>query len=405
MLTSAAPGGWRREALGYCANVHPGADLAALAGNIAGPIAAVRERRGLDRMACGLWLPAPVAGALAAAPQSLADWLAAARLDLTTINGFPYGDFHRERVKEAVYAPAWDSPERLDYTLDLARILAHCLAPDQVEGTISSLPLGWAPTWNMGRQEAALRHLCDLARALAGIKAETGRHIRLCLEPEPGCVVETTDQAIGLFTLGLPAATLALGMDVAPIRDHLGICFDVCHQAVMFEDIGACLARLGAAGVSIGKIQVSSALAVPRPDRADLDTLLAPFMEPRYLHQVRTQDAGGRTLGRTDLDQALADATLPRTRPWRIHYHLPIQQAEFDPGLGTTQAAIGATLDHLADHPEVRPHLEVETYTWQVLPPSRRPVGATGLTAGLAAELAWLEARMQARGLMLGAEP
>ncbi len=405
MVASAAPGGWPRGALGYCANVHPGADLAALEANVAGPIAAVRRLRGLDRMACGLWLPAPIARALAADPGRLLDWLNAAGLDLITLNGFPQGDFHGERVKEAVYTPAWDSPERLAYTLDLALILAHCLPAGQAEGTISSLPLGWGPDWTPVRQAPALRHLCHLARRLAERKAQTGRHIRVCLEPEPGCVLETTAQAIALFTQALPAAALDLGLDPASLRAHLGICFDICHQAVMFEDIETALARLATAGVCVGKIQVSSALTVPTPDRADLDALLTPFAEPRYLHQVRTLDADGRTLGHMDLDQALADPAFARAKPWRIHYHVPIQQGDLGPGLGTTQAAIGAALDHLAAHPGQRPHLEVETYTWQVLPPKRRPQGAEGLVAGLAAELAWLETQMQARGLLAGVEP
>jgi hypothetical protein len=356
-------------------------------------------------MACGLWLPGPVARALAPDPQPLLHWLGAAGLDLITLNGFPYGDFHGDRVKQAVYAPGWDSPERHSYTLDLAGILAELLAPGQAEGTISSLPLGWGPDWTPERHGAALRHLCLLAGDLAELKTRTGRHVRLCLEPEPGCVLESTDQTLALFTQDLPAAALGLGLDPVWLQDHLGVCFDICHQAVMFEDMGASLSRLSAAGVRLGKIQVSSALAVPDPDVLDLDALLSPFAEPRYLHQVRTPGADGCLLGRDDLNLALADQGLPRTRPWHVHYHVPIQQGGLDPGLGTTQAAIGAALDHLAAHPDVRPHLEVETYTWQVLPPGRRPDGAAGLAAGLASELAWLETQMQARGLLAGVQP
>jgi hypothetical protein len=373
-------------------------------------------------MACGLWLPAQVARVLATDPEGLLARLDAAGLDLVTLNGFPYGDFHGERVKEAVYTPAWDSPERLAYTLDLARILAHCLAPDQTEGTISSLPLGFYHQgsqipprgvqaegedhhWTLERHRAALSHLCDLAGQLAGLRAETGRHVRVCLEPEPGCVLETTDQAIALFTHDLPAAALAQGIHPTAVQEHLGLCLDVCHQAVMFEDIGVSLARLAAAGVRVGKVQVSSALTVPEPDRVDLARLLAPFAEPRYLHQVRTLDRDGRTLGRMDLGEALADPSLPRTGPWRIHYHVPIQEDQIGPGLATTNGAIGATLDHLAAHPNFRPHLEVETYTWQVLPPGRRPEDPEALVAGLAAELAWLDGQLQARGLLAGTEP
>lgn len=401
---TAAPAGpptWPRADLCYCANVHPGADLAAVEANIAGPIAAVRRRRSLDRMACGLWLAAPVARILAGQPGRLKNLLAAHGLGLITLNGFPYGDFHAGRVKEAVYAPAWDTPERLAYSLDLARILAHCLPDDGAEGTISSLPLGWAPEWGPRRHGVALGHLCDLAAGLAALRAETGRHIRLCLEPEPSSVLETTEQAIELFVSDLPAAAEARGFEVSILAEYLGLCLDICHQAVMFEDPALSLVRLREAGIAIGKVQVSSALRVPDPARADLVALLAPFAEPRYLHQVRTLGQDGALTGRDDLPQALAD--LPRSGPWHIHYHVPIQEGALGPGLGTTQAAIAATLDQLASLPGVRPHLEVETYTWQVLPPHRRPAGPDDLAAGLAAELAWLEAQMRARGLL--AEP
>jgi len=389
-----------RDSLCYCANVHPGSDLAAVEANVAGPIAEVRRLRGLDRMACGLWLAAPVARTLARAPGRLKDLLEDNGLTLMTLNGFPYGDFHGERVKEAVYAPGWDDPERLIYSLDLAQVLTHCMDPSRPEGTISSLPLGLARDWTRARHRRALDNLCAMAGALAEVKAETGRHLRLCLEPEPGCTLESTDQAIALFTLDLPEAATRSGLDPAPIREHLGICLDVCHQAVLFEDPAQSMTRLRQAGIVVGKVQVSSALTVPTPDRVDLAALLAPFAEPRYLHQVRTRAAGGALTGWEDLPQALAAKDRPGASPWRIHYHIPIQHGDLGLGLGTTQAAIGAILDWLAREPGPQPHLEVETYTWDVLPPPRHPDGPHALAAGLAAELTWLEGQMELRGLL-----
>jgi sugar phosphate isomerase/epimerase len=358
----------------------------------------VRQLRGLKRMACGLWLAAPTAEELVKNPERLSKLLEAAGLFLITLNGFPYGDFHGDRVKEDVYAPAWDSPDRLAYSLDLALILARCLPPDRRVGTISSLPLGWRPDWTPARHASALTQLCRLAGDLYDLSIQTGKQIRLCLEPEPGCVIETIEQAVTLFTQDLPATALALGLDQAKVRDHLGLCLDVCHQAVMFEDTNQAMAALTAAGVGVGKVQISSALSIPDAARTDLDRLLAPFAEPRYLHQVRARTPDGNLVGRADLPQALSD--LPRSGAWRIHYHVPIQDTEPAHGLGTTQAAIGATLDQLAAHTEARPHLEVETYTWQVLPAERRPDGPAALALGLASELAWLEGQLQTRGLL-----
>jgi len=402
----AAAAGWRRAELAYCSNVHPGTGPDALAGHLRGPIRAVRERRGLGSMAAGLWLPAAAARALdpagpATDPGRLAGLLADAGLALRTLNGFPFGDFHGDRVKEAVYRPAWDRPERLDYTLSLARVLARCLDPTAAEGTISTLPLGFAAGWSPDRHVRALEQLCRLAAGLQDLAGHGGRPIRVCLEPEPDCVIETTDQAIRLFGEELPAAARLAGVPADALRDHLGLCFDVCHQAVQFEDPAESLGRLAAAGVRVAKIQVSSALEVRDPARADLADALAPFAEPRYLHQVRCRDADGRLHGRRDLPDALADG-FARSGPWRIHFHVPIQHAAAAGGIGTTRDAILRTLDHLAAVPAPRPHLEVETYTWLVLPPARRPRDQASLVAGLAGELAWLEREMTRRGLLAG---
>jgi sugar phosphate isomerase/epimerase len=393
---------WQRAELTYCSNVHPGTDLAAVERNIAGPIAGVRRHRDLARMGCGLWLSAAAARALAEAPERLSRLLDRHGLFLFTLNGFPYGDFHTERVKEAVYTPAWDEDARLAYTLDLARVLTRCLPHDHVEGTISTLPIGFAPHWSPIRHAWALDNLCRLAAALDVLAARSGRPIRVCLEPEPGCVIETTEQAISLFTRDLRAAAARSGLTQDILQRHLGICLDVCHQAVMFEDPGEAYQRLRASGVPVGKVQISSALVVPEPWRPDLEAILRPFAEPRYLHQVRCL-AAGRLTGFADLPEALDStaAALERNAPWRVHFHLPIQpNAIADGALATTRGAILGLLDRLALTPGERPHLEVETYTWQVLPREGPAMTSAELDAALAGELAWLEAQLAARDLL-----
>ncbi len=400
-----APPTWLGSELVYCSNVHPGTDLAAILANLACPVRAVRERRGLDRMGAGLWLPADSARRLGADPAPLAEALATNGIALFTLNGFPQGDFHLDRVKELVYAPAWDSPERLLYTLDLARVLSACLDPGAEGGTISTLPLGFAPQWSPGRQIRALNNLCQLAERLARLAQHTGRPIRVCLEPEPGCVLETTEDVLRLFEQELPVAARAARVSPETIRTHLGLCWDCCHQSVLFEDPGESLDRLAQAQVPLGKVQISSAIRIDDPTPEILERVARDFAEPRYLHQVRTrvQDpAGGyRILAQMDLPDALADPRFPRTAPWRVHFHVPIHAADLaQPGVSTTQSDIGAVLDRLADWPDTRPHLEVETYTWQVLPPKLRPADPQALTAGLAAELGWLERELEQRGMI-----
>jgi sugar phosphate isomerase/epimerase len=326
--------------------------------------------------------------------------LAANGLNLFTLNGFPYGDFHAAVVKQQVYQPDWADPRRLQYTHDLARLLAECLPAGQGEGTISTLPLGFKPDWTEARQQQALTALCRLVVSLAELRERGGRNIRVCLEPEPGCVIESTDEALRLFVDELPLQARRLGIPAELLDHHLGVCFDVCHQAVMFEDPAVALTRLQQAGIAIGKIQLSSALAVTRPDGVTARAALAEFAEPKYLHQARTRMADGGLRGVMDLPAALA-GELPTEAPWRIHFHLPIQAATLTRGeLSTTQTVLEQTFDWLAAHPMVKPHLEVETYTWQVLPPELRPKTVVELQQGLAGELTWAESQLDQRGLL-----
>jgi sugar phosphate isomerase/epimerase len=394
--------GWRRSELAYCSNVHPGEQLDAVERTLLGRVAAVRARRGLATAASGLWLAEPAIRALDD-PARRERWrgtLADAGIELITLNGFPYGNFHAESVKERVYTPDWSDPRRRDYTLALAALLAECLPKQAWEGTISTLPRGVQPSWTRARHAAALTALVETARELGELAQRHGHAIRVCLEMEPGCVLERSDQVVELFTRDLPAAAAKLGVGAALIDAHLGVCFDICHQAVMFEDVQASLARLAAANVHVGKIQVSSALEAALPAQAR--TALAQYDEPRYLHQVRTPPlADGSQSGVMDLGAALEADALPEDAPWRVHFHVPIQTDTLADGmLTTTRAEIGRVLDYLAREPALHPQLEVETYTWHVLPPDGRPADDEALIDGLAAELTWLEGELAARKLL-----
>jgi len=399
-----AGGGWTASSLSYCSNVHPGESLDELLATVGGPVSAVRERRGLERMASGLWIAAEAADTLLRSQGDFNRFAAAlddAGLTLQTLNGFPYGGFHAATVKAAVYRPDWSDPRRFDYTLALAGLLARLLPDDVGEGTISTVPLGDARGWSRARNDHAAAQLCRLASALADLAERTGRRVRVCLEPEPGCAMEYAAQAVHLFTRDLPAAADLLGTPREHIRNHLGICLDVCHQAVLFEDVAQTLTLLIAAGIGIGKIQLSSALEVRHPGNPETRSQLAAFAEPRWLHQVRAPGADGRLLAVDDLDLALADPLLATSAPWRIHFHVPIDSDLDGTRLTTTRAAIERTLAWLQINPACRPHLEVETYTWEVLPEGRRPETADALADGITGELRWVETALARRGLLV----
>jgi sugar phosphate isomerase/epimerase len=359
--------------LAYCSNVHPADDLDGVAAQLERYAARVRERLDVPVLGVGLWVAAP-ALADAGAADRLRAQLRRLGLEVVTLNGFPYEAFHAEVVKLGVYRPNWADPRRRDYTLGLARLLASLLPADVAEGSISTLPLGWRTEWDAAAADAGRRALEEVAAGLMALESETGKRIRIALEPEPGCTIETVAQAAD-FLAGL-----------AP--EWIGLCLDACHLAVQFEVADGALALLADAGVPVVKAQVSSALRVPAPEssRAFLDG----FTEPRFLHQVR-EVVGGHVAGADDLPDALGGA-LPAAAEWRVHFHVPVHAAEH-----TTQHELEATLAALVGGPApLTTHLEVETYTWGVLPDG--PGGDDGLVEGLAAELAWTRDRLVALG-------
>ncbi|MBV4491609.1 metabolite traffic protein EboE [Pseudomonas oryzicola] len=392
---------WTAAQVGYCSNVHPTRDLAGLRASIACHFQGVRRLRGLHRQDSGLWICAGAASELqqASACSRFLGLLQDTGLRLTSLNGFPYGEFHQGAVKAEVYLPDWSMPERLTYSLNLAHILAQALPADCRQGVISTVPLGYAASWSPALQQRAESQLRQLTAGLARLHRESGRKVVFCLEMEPDCVLEHTDQAIAFFTHWRASD---------PHHEYLALCFDVCHQAVMFEDCYRSLGRLRQAGVPIGKIQLSSAmicrLPLDDPQRfAEVLGVLGEFSEATYLHQVKARDNRGRLAAWADLPAALADcASDPgRYAELRIHFHVPLfSEHLLMRELSGSQVALSQTFDYLAAHDDLRPVLEVETYSWGVLPAQLRPGDEQAQLRGIAAELHWVETQLRQRHLL-----
>lgn len=379
--------------LGYCANVHPGEHLSDVLAAV-GHANAVRQQIGVDRLSFGLWLSrGALSDVLRAGADVLREALDAHNLFVVTCNGFPYGNFQAAVVKRSVYHPDWTTAQRFEYTLDLARVLARIAPPEHDELTISTLPLAYRSEADAGTYERSLEQLCRLAEQLASLRDLTGKNVRVCLEPEPGCLLERSSEVVRLFTEDLPRVARRLGVPSDAIDAQLGVCFDTCHQAVVFEQAADVLHDLRAAGVRIGKVQLSSALIVHEPASSAAQAALQDFQEPRYLHQVRTKTSAGALLGVDDLPEAGA---LPRAAPWRVHFHVPIHRAAVG-ALGTTREFLEQVLAGLVHSSEPLPHLEVETYTWSVLPEAERPQGSAGLVRGIAQELRWVRDQLARR--------
>ena len=371
--------------LSYCTNVHPAEDLDGVLHQLDAFAGPVRRAAGLTELGVGLWLPADLAAQLAASADdraSLRDRLVANGLTLRTINAFPYRAFHADVVKLDVYRPDWTDPRRTQYTLDCAAVLADLL-PDGAAGSISTLPLGWREPWTADDDRAATAALASVSRGLRALRDATGRTIRLAIEPEPGCVLDTVADVVGW----LERRIAAIGTDGIENIDRIdpefvGVCLDTCHLAVSFADPVAAVRRIGAAGLRVVKVQASAALHVERPsDPAGRDAVAA-FVEQRYLHQTRVLRGDGSVGAADDLPEALA--TLPTDGPWRVHFHVPLHLAPAAPITATTDV-LTAALDAVRELPHGdEAHLDVETYTWTVLP---EPV--EDLVAGIAGELRW----------------
>lgn len=373
---------------GYCTNVHAGFDLVQTRSNLERFALNVKRRCSPDApMGIGLWLAASSARSLLAPPARLAEfghWLREVGLVPFTLNGFPYGDFHSPIVKHHVYEPTWYQPDRLAYTLDLITILDGLLPPG-MDGSISTLPLAWGrPRLEPQQLTACATALREVARKLDQLERSSGRRIVLSIEPEPGCHLQYSADIVHFFE-----DYVFRGGDEQMLRRYLGVCHDVCHAAVMFEEQADVLDRYRTAGITVGKVQVSSAVVlplerIPPAERAAAMRQLAEFNEERYLHQTVVRDATGIGTFYEDLPQALAARGEQLDGEWRVHFHVPVYLQRFG-RLEATQDHILACLRTVARH-ELTRHFEVETYAWSVLPPELRQAD---LAVGISDEMNW----------------
>ena len=369
--------------LSYCTNVHPGVTVAEVIGGLQKYTAPVQKTLGAP-IAAGLWLAQPVTAELQSDPsrlRQLAEALKSSNLVTYTLNAFPYGNFHSDRVKEQVYLPDWTETSRLDYTIHCARVLAQLL-PEGVEGSLSTVPLGFKSLCQRPDfRQQSIAQLIRFAKAMDELHDDTGQVLRLAIEPEPLCVLETTPETIEFFTQ-LREAADASGARAAVDR-HIGVCYDVCHQSVEFEDVAASIRDLGDHEIRINKVHITCAVELQQPTSQSLAEL-ARFVEPRYLHQTFARSRSGQILSYLDLDKAICEqppAGFHDAETWRVHFHVPVD-AESLGLLGTTRSDLRKALMQVQAL-NYAPHLEVETYTWGVLPSGEKP----SLVEGISREL------------------
>ena len=401
--------------LAYCTNIHRGETWAETFDALQTHTLAVRDRVcPRAPYGIGLRLSECAARELSDRATLLAfqRWLGANHCYVFTINGFPYGQFHGTRVKEQVYQPDWTTPQRLAYTNLLFDLLAQ-LVPPGVEGSVSTLPGGFKGLVTTAEEMKIIRtNLWHCVEHIAHVSAQTGRKLHLGLEPEPLCLLETSGETIHFFD-----RLRAEHHHDPRLDEFLGVNYDTCHLAVEFEEAAQALAALHQHKIKLSKIHLSNALRVT--PTAEVRENLRAFADDIYLHQTVVRRADGARVIYRDLKDALSfepvakgdrqspiadrqpDAITPHSAlrtahsEWRIHFHIPLHSPPTEL-FGNTADHLLGSLDVLAADPTRCPHLEMETYTWEVLPAELKN---RSVVDQLVAEYEWTHARLKERGL------
>lgn len=376
--------------LSYCTNIHPAETWEETLTVLDTHVLTVRDRLrktgalGIgEAFAIGLRLSAVAARELLTGENLniFKDWLSQTHTYVFTINGFPYGSFHGTRVKEQVFKPDWTEQARLDYTMDLFKILAVIARPD-TGASVSTLP-GSHKTFGADESEI-FRNLIKLATWLETLSGDTGHDFHLGLEPEPLGHFENTEETLAFFQ-----RLHAVAPDAEIIRRRIGVNYDACHFALEFDDARESLDALTGAGIRISKIHLSSALALDPRDPAALAAIRS-FNEPVYFHQVLLRQADGCVRRIIDLPEFFSAVDAGEVDPqeyeeMRVHFHIPLDAEPTEP-LRSTREQAREVLRWMKDHPIACRHYEIETYTWGVLPEDlQRPVEEQ-----IAGEYAWV---------------
>jgi sugar phosphate isomerase/epimerase len=372
--------------LAYCTNIHPAETWPETLAALEQHTLAVRARVCPDRpFGIGLRLSDQASRQLSQPPElaNFQRWLERHDCYVFTINGFPFGRFHGGPVKERVYLPDWTSPQRLEYTNRLFDLLAQLL-PEGVAGSVNTLPGSFKEFMTTPAQLAAIRgHLHECVKHIAEVSARARRQLHLGLEPEPLGLLETTRETVGFFDRLRDENPGDSRLD-----EFLGVTYDTCHLAIEFEDPAEALALLQSHRVKISKIHLSNAVKLRMADGGWRIEELAPFADDIYLHQVIARTADGALHRFRDLGDFLNPKSAIRSPQWeeaRVHFHVPLHTP---PGgmLDNTSDHLLGVLDVLQANPGLCSHLEMETYTWGVLPPALR---SRSVVDQLAAEYDW----------------
>lgn len=391
------------EQLTYCTNIHPGQNWSNTFSSLQVHVPHIKKQVSPDApFGLGLRLSNKASEELNSGDhmKEFKQWLMENQLYVFTMNGFPYGNFHDERVKENVHAPDWMTQDRLTYTKRLFQQLAE-LIPEGMTGGISTSPITykhWHAT-EKSRENAFTKgaeHLTEIVLQLFHIENSTGKYLHLDIEPEPDGLIENSEEVVLFFkdylipiATGILQGQIERGVDEIEklVKRYITVCYDICHFSLAYEEPETTFEKFATAGISVGKIQVSAALKIlfNQTDEDAIWESLSRFDEPTYLHQV-TEKVHGKVKTYNDLPMVLKQRN--KFTELRAHFHVPIFLEQFGK-LYSTQDHILKVIDYLKTN-TVSEHLEIETYTWDVLPKELK----RDLSESIVREINWLIERL-----------
>jgi len=389
--------------LTYCTNIHPGQDWKSTFESIKQHVPGIKSEVSKEQpFGLGLRLSNKASEELEMGNNmsEFKQWLDTNHLYVFTMNGFPYGNFHDERVKDMVHAPDWTTNDRLTYTKRLFRQLSELL-PEGMNGGISTSPITykyWHKTDSAIKNafETGAKNMLEVAFQLHNIENTTGKYLHLDIEPEPDGLLENSEEVLAFYSdflvpMGITYFKQELGVDAnkaeAIIKKYITVCYDVCHFSLAYEEPIDTFTKFKVNNIRVGKIQVSAALKILFNGKNDekIWEQLSQFNEPTYLHQV-TEIIDGKVKTYSDLPLVLEGER--NHKELRAHYHVPIFLEKYGE-LFSTQDHILKTMQYLKLDP-ISEHLEIETYTWDVLPVALKQ----DLSVSIIREIEWFKSHM-----------
>ncbi len=351
---------------------------------------------------------APSIEQLSTEPTKVADlktFFADNDLYLYTANAFVYGVFKKQVIKEDVYEPDWATPERREYTKKVANLLAE-LAPDGINPSIQTAPLGFKPkVTGEDVVDAYTSNVIDVVAHLVDLKKRTGKMVTLGLEPEPRCYLETTDETITYFKDRLfsgPTAQAA-GEDNRAERSRRGAGDARLHGRRLRHRPPVRRLR-GHPGVA------AEAGGQRRADRQAAGSGVDAYPRCHTGQGGRAADVRQDDLPVADLpEEGREDDVVPQPRgrvrglvqepgAARVAHALPRAGVPHRawPRFGTTRFGLEQALAVHKKTP-LSTHLEIETYTWDVLPDHLK----TGdIVEYVTRELDWVKGQLLYRAVL-----